>query len=508
MALTPRLDVRQSQSLTLTPQLMQSIKLLQLGHLELNAFVEAELERNPLLERDIETNGEADGERDSDAEAPAPSDNGDPLDSYEQGETIGTADSMAAAMDTDVDNLFPEQVGQDSLHQSRGPDSGGGSLQSADAPNPEAYIAADISLAEHLWSQIVTLVGAPGDRLIARNLIDNLDEGGYLGADLETVAAQLGTDLPHVEKVLSIVQGCEPAGVFARSVAECLALQLKERDRFDPLMQRLVAHLDLVAGHDIVGLMRAVGADREDIIDMLGELRTLDPKPGRAFDASVVRAVVPDIFVREGPSGSWLVELNTEVLPRVLVNRTYYANVSRRTRDAGEKAFLIDCLQSANWLTKSLDQRAQTILKVATEIVKQQDAFLVHGVSHLRPMTLKMVAEAIDMHESTVSRVTANKYMATPRGLLEMKYFFTTALGSTAGGEAEHSAEAVRHRIRQLVAGESAKAILSDDTIADILKRDDGIDIARRTVAKYRESMDIPSSVIRRRQKRAGIQMA
>jgi RNA polymerase sigma-54 factor len=267
------------------------------------------------------------------------------------------------------------------------------------------------------------------------------------------------------------------------------------------MMQRLLDNLDLIANHDLVALARAVGCDREDLMDMLGELRMLDPKPGRAFERGPVESVVPDVFVRQGPAG-WIIELNSDILPRVLVNRTYYAEVTSKARDSVEKSFLVDCLQTANWLTKSLDQRAQTILKVATEIVRQQDAFLNRGIAFLRPMTLKLVADAIDMHESTVSRVTSNKYVATPRGLFEMKYFFTTALGSSTG-EADHSAEAVRHRIRQLIDAEPHADILSDDTIAETLQKEQGIEVARRTVAKYREAMNIPSSVIRRRQKRS-----
>ncbi|MEX0860165.1 MAG: RNA polymerase sigma-54 factor, partial [Cucumibacter sp.] len=260
-------------------------------------------------------------------------------------------------------------------------------------------------------------------------------------------------------------------------------------------------NLDLLARHELAALARAVGAEMGDIADMVEELRHLDPRPGLAFDGAPIQTVIPDVFVRRRNDGGWLVELNSDVLPRVLVNRLYYSAVSKRTRDPGERRFLSDCLQSANWLTRSLDQRAQTILKVATEIVRQQDGFLAHGVAHLKPMTLKTVADAIRMHESTVSRVTANKYVATPRGAFEMKFFFTTALASTSGGK-DHSAEAVRHRIRRLIEAEAAVRILSDDTIADTLNREQGIDIARRTVAKYREAMHIPSSVIRRRQKR------
>lgn len=497
MALSPRLEVRQTQSLTLTPQLMQSIRLLQLGHIDLQAFVETELERNPLLERE-----EA---RDSDPliETPVITDTGDVADTIDQGEAIGTAGSIAEQYDTDVSNVFPEQVGQDSLGQSMSATRTGPSMMgTSEAPDIDDYVAEKPSLADHIRQQMSLLALDPPAQLIGHHLIDNLNEAGYLATDCAAIATQLGAEDGQVEEVLKALQGCEPLGVFARNVAECLAIQLREKDRLDPMMQTLLDHLDLVANHDMAQLKRATGASQEDIADMLSELRALDPKPGRAFDAAPVHAVVPDVFVRQGNAGDWAIELNSDILPRVLVNRVYYANVTKKARDATEKTFLVDCLQTANWLTKSLDQRAQTILKVATEIVRQQDAFLVHGVAHLKPMTLKTVAEAIEMHESTVSRVTSNKYLATPRGLFEMKYFFTTALGSSSGGD-DHSSEAVRHRIKQMIDAEEPKAILSDDTIAVMLKNERGMDVARRTVAKYREGMNIPSSVIRRRQKKA-----
>ncbi|HHY49928.1 MAG TPA: RNA polymerase factor sigma-54 [Alphaproteobacteria bacterium] len=498
MGLTPRLEVRQSQNLTLTPQLMQSIRLLQLSHLELNAFVESELLRNPLLERD---EGGESAEADL-AELPEPSAEPSPFeDTVAHADRIQSAASIASGFDTEVENVFPEQAAQDAPGEPD-PWNGRGGTAEGEGADIDQYVAARPTLAEHLWDEIGLLLDDPADRMIARFLVDGLNEAGYLTVGLEAVAEQLGAPLARVERVLSVLQTCEPAGVFARDVKECLALQLRERDRLDPLMQRLLDHLDLLAAHDIQGLARAVGADREDLADMLAELRQLDPKPGRAFETGPVEAVVPDVFVREGAGGGWAVELNSDVLPRVLVNRSYYATVSRKARDAAEKSFLADCLQTATWLTRSLDQRAQTMLKVATEIVKQQDEFLLHGVTHLKPMTLRTVAEAIDMHESTVSRVTSNKYMSTPRGLFEMKYFFTTALGST-DGVGEHSAEAVRHRIRQLVEAESPSNILSDDTIAELLQKEQGIEVARRTVAKYREGMNIPSSVVRRRQKRA-----
>jgi RNA polymerase sigma-54 factor len=421
-------------------------------------------------------------------------------DTVDHGDRIQSADSIASSYDTEVENVFPEQSAQDAPDLSGSWNERSGS-EGGEAPDLDQFVASRPSLADHLADQFNLILSDPAERLIARFLADGLNEAGYLTLDLVALAEQLGAPLDRIEAVLERLQSCDPLGVFARDVRECLAIQLREKDRLDPMMQRLLDHLELVAGHDMVGLARAVGCDREDLADMLAELRQLDPKPGRAFGSGPIEAVVPDVFVRVGSAG-WQIELNPEVLPRVLVNRTYYATVTAKTRDATEKTFLTDCLQSANWLAKSLDQRAQTILKVAAEIVKQQDGFLVHGITHLRPMTLKMVADAIEMHESTVSRVTSNKYVSTPRGLFEMKYFFTTALGSSTG-EGDHSAETVRHRIRQLIDAEAPSSILSDDTIAEMLGKEQGIEVARRTVAKYREGMGIASSVIRRRQKRA-----
>jgi RNA polymerase sigma-54 factor len=493
MALSPRLEVRQSQTLTLTPQLMQSIRLLQLSHLEINAFVEAELLRNPLLERE-------DGAETDNADLP---ERAVEISAYEDtvdhGDRVTSAESIADGYDTEVENVFPEQTERQESSPAPWQESGGG--DGGEAPDLDQFVASRPTLSDHLSDQIGLILSDPAERIIGRFLIDTLNEAGYLTSPLEPIAEQLGASVALVEAVLGKVQGCDPVGVFARDVRECLAIQLRDRDRLDPMMARLLDNLELVASHDLPALMRSVGCDRDDLNDMLAELRKLDPRPGRAFEGGPIEAVVPDVFVRQGNGGAWAVELNAETLPRVLVNRTYYASVTKKARDSAEKTFLTDCLNTANWLTKSLDQRAQTILKVATEIVRQQDGFLLNGISHLKPMTLRAVADVIEMHESTVSRVTSNKYVATPRGLFEMKYFFTTALGSTSGGE-DHSAEAVRHRIRQMIDAESPDAILSDDTIAEALKKEQGIDVARRTVAKYREGMNIASSVIRRRQKR------
>ena len=505
MSLLQRLEMRQGQALVMTPQ------LLQLSQLDLAAYVDAELERNPLLER-IEGEGPEAPSGEGPSEGSA---EGDAFEADFDGEGEGwTAPEMnpgngeiATDIDTRLDNVFAEEqptsaraeegVG-DSLALTPPPYGGTGGSFDGEEPDFEASLTAETSLREHLATQLELATRDPVERLIGGFLIDAVDEAGYLREPLDGVAERLGTDLVAVERVLGIVQGFDPPGVAARDLAECLAIQLRERDRFDPAMEALVARLDLVARRDLAALRRICGVDDEDLVEMLAELRRLDPKPGRAFGGGAVEVLIPDVFVRAAPDGSWLVELNGQTLPRVLVNQSYYARVSRSAVAEGDKSFLSECLQSANWLTRSLEQRARTILKVATEIVRQQDGFFLHGVSHLRPLNLKTVAEAIGMHESTVSRVTSNKAIGTSRGTFEMKYFFTAAIPGAAGAAA-HSSEAVRHRIKQLVDAESVKEVLSDDALVQRL-REEGVDIARRTVAKYRESLRIPSSIERRRE--------
>ncbi|HEY2228619.1 MAG TPA: RNA polymerase factor sigma-54, partial [Xanthobacteraceae bacterium] len=377
---------------------------------------------------------------------------------------------------------------------------GAGSGRQGDGEyNLEAFVSAERTLADHLAEQLVLAVVDPARRLIGQYLIDLVDEAGYLTGDLAHVADKLGAPPSEVEAVLAVLQTFDPPGVCALSLTECLSIQLRERDRLDPAMQALLAHLDLLAKRDVAGLKKVCGVSEEDLIDMIAEFRHLNPKPGLAFGTTLVQPIVPDVFVRPGADGGFLVELNSETLPKVLVNQSYYAQVAKTARNDKDKTYLADCLQTATWLIRALDQRARTILKVSSEIVRQQDAFFAHGVQHLRPLNLKTVADAIAMHESTVSRVTANKYMATTRGIFELKYFFTSAIAAADGSEA-HSAEAVRHRIKQLIDAESPRAVLSDDTIVERL-RAAGIEIARRTVAKYREAMRIPSSVQRRREK-------
>ncbi len=500
MALAPRLELRQGQALVMTPQLQQAIKLLQLSNLELSNFVEQELEKNPLLDRDERPEATGDTEFAS---------------SREEAGDVDPAASAAGEMDSGYDDMYPDDGVTDRAEPADpGPSAamGGSDWSSAgsggagrfDDPefSLENRLSREQTLAEHLAEQLEISFSTPADKLVAGFLIDAVDEAGYLRLEdsLEEVAERLGAELADVERILKVLQGFEPTGVCARDLKECMALQLAERNRLDPAMQAFLDNLELVARRDTAQLCKLCGVDEDDIRDMLAEIRSLDPRPGLTFGGEAAPPVVPDVFVRASQSGGWTVELNTETLPRVLVNQQYYATVSGGAVKKDEKTYLSDCLQSANWLVKSLDQRARTILKVSREIVRQQDAFLVHGVSHLKPLNLKTIAEAIDMHESTVSRVTSNKFMATPRGMFELKYFFTSAINSTDGGDA-HSAEAVRHRIRELVDSEAPAKILSDDKIVEILKVG-GIDIARRTVAKYREAMGIPSSVERRRMKK------
>jgi RNA polymerase sigma-54 factor len=504
MALTPRLEVRQSQSLTLTPQLMQSIRLLQLSHLELNSFVEAELLRNPLLEHE---NADASSAEREDSGDPLNSDAGQATDDWFREAGADGGEGLAEHLGPAYANLYQddaspakpdvvELVGQWKSMP------GAGAMTSGESLDFDAFAVQTETLRSHVEQQIAFAGLGLRERAIAVDLADHLDEAGYLRCDTGSATARLGCTISEIDQVLGRLQAFDPPGLFARSLSECLAIQLRQRDRFDPAMQALVAHLDLLAKRDFAALRRLCGVDEEDLVDMLAEIRTLDPKPGHRFDPAPVQSVVADVIVTPSPDGGWNVELNPETLPKVLVNHGYYAEVSRRaSSDPDDRTFLVNCLQSANWLTRSLDQRARTILKVAGEIVRQQDQFLVKGVDHLRPLNLKAVAEAIGMHESTVSRVTSNKYMLTPRGVFELKYFFTVSIASAEGGDA-HSAEAVRHRIRALITAEEPDAVLSDDAIVETLKQS-GVDIARRTVAKYRESMNIPSSVQRRREKRA-----
>ena len=492
MSLAPRLDLRQSQSLVMTPQLQQAIRLLALSNLEIEGFIAEELEKNPLLDNAA-----------PDDEAPVIE-----REAVIERDTPAAADELVLSGEGTGEAALDVDLGAESFHHDSVADGGGGmdgalgvsgasGSGAEDGPDLDSFACADISLADHLLGQAgMRLDGV--DLFIASHLIDQIDEAGYLTAPLLDIANRLGVPLARVEAVLGVVQTFEPTGVGARSLAECLMLQAREADRFDPCMARLINNLDLVARGDMARLRRVCDVDDEDLADMIRELRGYDPKPGCRYGGEPLQGLVPDVYVARAKQG-WAVELNGATLPRVLVNRSYYQELSGGPQDKSSKAWLGDMLASANWLVKALDQRQRTIIRVATEIVRQQEAFFLHGVAHLKPMTLRQIADAIEMHESTVSRVTSNKYLHCARGLFELKYFFTSAIQSADGGDAV-SAEAVKSAIRALISAESPKAILSDDTLVDMLNAK-GFGIARRTVAKYREAMGIGSSVQRRRQK-------
>ncbi len=487
MALGPRLDLRQAQSLVMTPQLQQAIKLLALSNLEIEAFIGEALDANPLLEV-------ADGAPPT-ADVP-PQD----VDVRRTSLESSPVDQLVAEGRAESDN--PLDIDVTALDRDRDTGDWGGELRSAgglEGPGIDERGEGLPSLAAHLHAQIGAASRDPALAFIARHLADQLDESGYLALPLRDVANDLGIALAEAEAALALLQSLDPTGVGARSLGECLALQAREADRYDPCMARLLDNLELLGRGELARLKRMCNVDDEDFAGMLAEIRSYDPKPGMRFSSGGGDPVVPDILIDPRADGGWDISLNQATLPRLIINRSYYVAMRGAVDDKAARGWLSDKLADANWLVKALDQRQKTILKVASELVTQQDGFFRHGVSHLKPLTLRTVADAIAMHESTVSRVTSNKYLLCERGTFELKYFFTSGVGAV-DGEGGASAEAVKAAIRQLIDAEDTKAILSDDTLVDLLKAK-GFDLARRTVAKYREAIGLGSSVQRRRAK-------
>ncbi|WP_324829134.1 RNA polymerase factor sigma-54 [Qipengyuania zhejiangensis] len=479
MALGPRLDLRQTQSLVMTPQLQQAIKLLALSNLEIETFVTEALESNPLLEM-----GEV--RRDAGEDAPP-----------EPGEHDSAPDfDGESALDVADHALDPEAAPGDIGDWGRAASAGG---MGEDLPDLENRSADGPTLAQHLTDQVGSVTSDPRQAIIALRIIGDLDEAGYLHTDLRHLAEELGAPLADVERALDLVQSLDPTGIGARTLSECLALQAKEADRYDPCMARLIDNLDLVAAGEVARLKRLCQVDDEDFADMLAELRSFDPKPGCRFGGGAEAAVVPDVLVSPGADGGWNIHLNEASLPRLVVNRDYYVELKAGARDKASQSWLNEQLGEADWLIRALDQRQRTILKTAAEIVKRQEGFLRQGVTAMRPLTLREVAEAIEMHESTVSRVTSNKYLSCPRGTFELKYFFSSGVAAADGEGA--SSEAIKARIRALCDAEDPRKVLSDEALANLLK-EEGFDLARRTVAKYREAIGIGSSAQRRREKK------
>ncbi|WOI52897.1 RNA polymerase factor sigma-54 [Parvularcula sp. LCG005] len=479
MSISQKLEVRQGQQLVMTPQLQQAIKLLQLTNLELAEFVESQLEENPFLERD---ESGSDPQRGDEA----------------RGEERADADASAdhSTLDTDYSNIDNEAAPGDA---------GAGDWSSVSSRGPslsDDYDAAENtggvkSLHDHLTDQLHVTSRDDTILFIGSYLIDLIDDGGYLRDSTNEIAERLGADLSLVEKALRLIQNFEPSGVGARSLQECLKLQLRDLGELTPGMELFLENIHFLGTHNMPALRRACRLNDAELKAAIATIRRLNPKPGLQYGRDHVQVVVPDVYVTEDADGGWKVELNSETLPRVIADERYFTRLAASTKGGEARTFLNEQMANANWLVRSLDQRARTILRVATELVKYQDEFFVNGIRYLRPLNLKTIADSIEMHESTVSRVTSNKFIATPRGTFEMKYFFTAAISSRTG-DAEYSAESVRHRIRQLIDEEEPENPLSDDRLVSILAGEN-IDIARRTVAKYREALGLPSSVQRRR---------
>ncbi|WP_339864703.1 RNA polymerase factor sigma-54 [Paremcibacter congregatus] len=507
MALSPRIELKLSQSLVMTPQLQQAIKLLQYSNIDLVDFVAQEIEKNPLLEvGDTSPSSAAEDINGAKTKEGSEATSDDYL-------TNPGAENLnsEAALDTSFDNDYTNDCINDGVQKSPTDNdmgltsssmigNGGSSFDQAGS-GFDLRLSEEISLSDHLLDQLNLLALDHHDKSIIRFLVGMLDDAGYLSESTADIAERFNCDVAEIEKLLDVAQSLEPVGVFARDLSECLKLQQKANDRLDPAMEALLDNLERLAKRDYNGLMRICGVDEEDLRDMISEIQALNPKPGQIFGNPVSQSVIPDVFIRKNPKGNWIVELNSETLPRVLFNNHYFTEIQDLTKKKEDKEYLAECAASASWLVKALDQRARTILKVSSELVKHQELFFEKGVKYLKPLNLKTIADAIEMHESTVSRVTSNKFISTNRGIFELKYFFTTAISSVEGGES-HSSESVKHALQSLIDDEDPKKILSDDKLVEILKSQ-GIDIARRTVAKYREALHIPSSIQRRRIKNA-----
>lgn len=480
---TPYLELKQTQSqtLTMTPQLQQAIELLQMNAVEVEAFVDAELESNPLLEKadpvDPEDGAEGLPSDMPEISDPPSEDEGDAA--FDRGDVSGEGlkyehvrDGGAVAFGDGLSDFVETQVGE--------------------VP----------SLRDHVTAQLHQLTADPMERAMGAVLLDHLSEAGYFTAECSVLADQLGVEAGQLEAMLRRMKGFDPSGIFAADLPECLAIQLHDKGALDGVMQSLLDHLPLLAARDYARLEKVCGVNAAYLRDMIAEVQALNPKPASIFQHTVVQTRIPDAIMERRPrhlGGGWRVRLNQSRLPKVLVNQEYYTVVASRAARKDDKAYLSERMQAANWLVRALDQRAQTILKVSAALVEAQEAFFNYGIAYLRPLTLKDIAAEVQMHESTISRVTTDKYLTTPRGVYELKFFFSTGL--LGAGGAVHSAEAIKARIKELIDAEPPAAILSDDKIVILLKAED-ITVARRTVAKYREAMKIGSSVERRRSKK------
>lgn len=497
----PRLELRQGQSLVMTQALQQSIKLLQCNSLELREFVEQALEENPFLTQE---EPEASETPDSQLESPVKDNSDEPREADFNSDENFSADMQA---DENFGESWDdnESIETDYLRYDQGSSGNSSGYDSEDdARSIDDNPSAGISLREHLLEQLQVDVHEPAKRLIGAHLIDLVDDAGYIKEDLTPLCETFGVEMKEIDEVLAILQGFDPVGICARNLSDCLSLQLKEKNRLDPAMQKLLANLNLLADSKFDELQKKCGVDKEDLRQMIAEIRELNPKPGSGFIHEISQTLEPDIFVRRTPDGNWHIELNMGNFPKIMVNKRFYKKVTSETKNKKDKDYLSEQFGTANWLVRALEQRAQTMLKVASELVKQQDAFFRLGVRYMKPMTLKDIAAETGYHESTISRVTNGKYLLCPRGTFELKYFFTSSLARAQGGGEDFSSQTVKHFISEMIAKESADEILLDDDIVELLK-ERNITVARRTVAKYREALGIASSPKRKREKQSAM---
>ena len=466
------LQLRLSQQLAMTPQLQQAIRLLQLSTLELQQELQQALESNPLLEQ-IDTHEEIDTRETQDSE------------------TLDTADALEQK---EMPEELPLDASWDTIYTAGTPSGTSGDYIDDELPVYQGETTQ--TLQDYLMWQVELTPFSDTDRAIATSIVDAVDETGYLTVPLEDILESIGDeeiDIDEVEAVLKRIQRFDPVGVAAKDLRDCLLIQLSQFDKTTPWLEeaRLIIsdHLDLLANHDFRTLMRVTRLKEDVLKEAVNLIQSLDPRPGQSIQTGEPEYVIPDVLVRKH-NGHWTVELNSDSIPRLQINQ-HYASMCNNARNDGDSQFIRSNLQDANWLIKSLESRNDTLLRVSRCIVEQQQAFFEQGEEYMKPMVLADIAQAVEMHESTISRVTTQKYLHSPRGIFELKYFFSSHVNTEGGGEA--SSTAIRALVKKLIAAENPAKPLSDSKLTSLLS-EQGIMVARRTVAKYRESLSIPPS--------------
>lgn len=493
MAITPKLELKQSQSLLMTPQLRQAINLLQMSNLELNALIEEELISNPLLQKE-----EADAG--NDAEQPQTIDDYDTEEnpSFSEEEFAPDFDLADRFDDSGADSEGYDDNASENNYSWEEYNRNKNNRGNEDYDFFEKRLSDKPSLYQILREQIGLNFTNAQDRFIAQRLCEYLDEAGYFRGNKEQIAATLKIKESRIEEILKKLKDFEPSGIFAENLAECLEIQLKETEKTTSKIFSILNNLPLLAEGKLKELKKRCLLTDEELAAGIKKIKSLNPKPAADYNSETAAIIIPDVFVKRDKYGIYHVELNNMSLPRVLINRQYYAEI--KNGEKSTRRYIKENLNSANFLIKALHQRAESILRVSEEIVKRQYDFFEQGIEHLKPMSLKDIAEALEIHESTVSRITNGKYMHTPLGLFELKYFFSQAAGSYTGEE-QTSVLSIKHKLKKWIEEETPEHILSDEELSEFFAKE-GLKVARRTVAKYREALGIGSSAERKRAKR------